>query len=267
MKRGFTLVELSIVLVIIGLLIGGILVAQSMISTSKLTATVAQLQQFDAGMENFKTKYGGLPGDAKVYGGDGDGIIDSGLYPNPSNFVAVFVCEIANFWNNLNPEEYPGVSTCPNIVQAYTTGPNKNVPLAKFGKTNSFYSVSYLCAIGSELAETADARKGNYYFLMDSTQAQTIDQTFYRFFTTTSANSAAKPSELLALDAKIDDKAADTGNVLSGRIGSRSGDSWGGIEPLPASGTCSLGANYLVANQSYECTPLIRIGAMAGDLQ
>lgn len=36
MKRGFTLVELSIVLVIIGLLVGGILAAQSMISTAKL---------------------------------------------------------------------------------------------------------------------------------------------------------------------------------------------------------------------------------------
>lgn len=55
-KKGFTLVELAIVLVIIGLLIGGILVAQSMIGTSKITAAISQIQQFDAGVESFKTK-------------------------------------------------------------------------------------------------------------------------------------------------------------------------------------------------------------------
>jgi prepilin-type N-terminal cleavage/methylation domain-containing protein len=36
MQKGFTLVELSIVLVIVGLLTGGILVAQSMVSTAKV---------------------------------------------------------------------------------------------------------------------------------------------------------------------------------------------------------------------------------------
>ena len=76
MKKGFTLVELSIVLVIIGLLIGGILVAQSMIGASKIVAVAAQIQQFDAGVMSFKTKYNALPSDAKGFGGDADGIID-----------------------------------------------------------------------------------------------------------------------------------------------------------------------------------------------
>ena len=53
MKKGFTLVELSIVLVIIGLLIGGILVAQSMIHTAKIQNTVRLIQQMDTAVSNF----------------------------------------------------------------------------------------------------------------------------------------------------------------------------------------------------------------------
>src|SRR5476649_103906 len=75
MKRGFTLVELSIVLVIIGLLIGGILVAQSMTETARIVAVAAQIQQFDAGVESFKAKYNALPGDAQQFGGNGDGLV------------------------------------------------------------------------------------------------------------------------------------------------------------------------------------------------
>ena len=46
-KSGFTLVELSIVLVIIGLLIGGILVGQSLIESAKMNSFVRQVQQID----------------------------------------------------------------------------------------------------------------------------------------------------------------------------------------------------------------------------
>ena len=56
-KRGFTLVELSIVLVIIGLLIGGILVAQSMISTSKVLRFASDLGRYEVAINNFKQAY------------------------------------------------------------------------------------------------------------------------------------------------------------------------------------------------------------------
>ncbi|PIR34376.1 MAG: hypothetical protein COV36_01045 [Alphaproteobacteria bacterium CG11_big_fil_rev_8_21_14_0_20_44_7] len=63
MKRGFTLVELSIVLVIIGLLIGGVLVAQSLIETAKAQKTINLLQQVHWMAYDFKQKFRYYPGD------------------------------------------------------------------------------------------------------------------------------------------------------------------------------------------------------------
>jgi prepilin-type N-terminal cleavage/methylation domain-containing protein len=67
-KKGFTLVELSIVLVIIGLLIGGILVGQSLIESAKIKAVIKQISQYDIAMSTFITKYNQLPGDATIFG-------------------------------------------------------------------------------------------------------------------------------------------------------------------------------------------------------
>lgn len=61
---GFTLVELSIVLVIIGLLIGGVLVAQTMIENARMKDMVKKVQQLDIMAANFKSAYGSLPGDS-----------------------------------------------------------------------------------------------------------------------------------------------------------------------------------------------------------
>ncbi len=64
-QQGFTLVELAIVLVIIGLLIGGILKGQQLMQNSRVTATVSQIKGIEAATTNFRDVYGGLPGDLK----------------------------------------------------------------------------------------------------------------------------------------------------------------------------------------------------------
>ncbi len=103
-RKGFTLVEIAIVLVIIGLLTGGILIGQSMIESSRINSQVKQFQQFDIAVSNFREQFGGLPGDINTVTngapGNNNGIIDSGAsYGFPVYWVAQ---EWANVWYQLS---------------------------------------------------------------------------------------------------------------------------------------------------------------------
>src|SRR4051812_21475415 len=62
-RRGFTLLELSIVLVVIAMLVGGVLVGQSMIHSAELRSVTADINRFSAAAIAFKDKYHYLPGD------------------------------------------------------------------------------------------------------------------------------------------------------------------------------------------------------------
>lgn len=63
MRRGFSLVELSIVLVILGLLTGGILAGQSLIRAAELRAAVTEYHRYATAVMSFRQKYFMLPGD------------------------------------------------------------------------------------------------------------------------------------------------------------------------------------------------------------
>lgn len=62
-QEGFTLVEISIVMIIIGLLIGGTFGGMKLIENMQVNKTVQDLKSFDAGGLTFKDIYGRLPGD------------------------------------------------------------------------------------------------------------------------------------------------------------------------------------------------------------
>lgn len=86
---GFTLIELAIVLVIIGLLLGGVLKGQELIESARVRNIISQLDSIKAACYAFQDKYRALPGDypgalahanlADIanpqVGGNGDGVI------------------------------------------------------------------------------------------------------------------------------------------------------------------------------------------------
>jgi prepilin-type N-terminal cleavage/methylation domain-containing protein len=63
MQKGFTLVEIAIVLVIIGLLLGGILKGQEMITQAKIKNIVADFSGISAAYYGYQDRYRAIPGD------------------------------------------------------------------------------------------------------------------------------------------------------------------------------------------------------------
>jgi prepilin-type N-terminal cleavage/methylation domain-containing protein len=62
-QRGFTLVEIAIVLVIIGLLLGGVLKGQGLIDSAKVKNIIQQSNSLSAAVNAYQDKFRALPGD------------------------------------------------------------------------------------------------------------------------------------------------------------------------------------------------------------
>lgn len=62
-KHAFSLVELSVVLAVTGLLIGSVISARTIMYASDLRSVSAQRQAFQIAFVHFREKYGSLPGD------------------------------------------------------------------------------------------------------------------------------------------------------------------------------------------------------------
>lgn len=62
-RAGFTLIEMSIVLVLLGLLAGGVLAGQTLLKSYRLKGVLEEKEQYVAAVNLFSQKYNAFPGD------------------------------------------------------------------------------------------------------------------------------------------------------------------------------------------------------------
>lgn len=83
-NAGFSLVELAIVLVVIGLILGGVLKGRELIESARLKSVLTQLNEYRVAAGTFMDMFDALPGDfaeareyisSNLINGDGDGVI------------------------------------------------------------------------------------------------------------------------------------------------------------------------------------------------
>jgi len=204
-QRGFTLIEIAIVLVIIGLLLGGVLKGQELINTARVRALNNTVDGITAAWFSFQDRYRAFPGDylnakstvnlpGAPSGGDGGGLV--GL----DAVAAVDNTELANVWVHLEAAGYvvggfDGVDTAihkANFACAVTTCPDNG-----FG-TGMVLAYGTLNQDGAVDAHELNSGRGI-------------------------------PVEVLAeLDRKVDDGAATTGTMQVGNDGATGAAGWAG---------------------------------------
>ena len=111
-QAGFTLVEIAIVLVIIGLLLVGVLQGQEMIENTKVKTLVSDMKSIQAAYNGYIDRYKALPGDesaavmtARGWAGTGGAVaVANGLLvavPGAATFALAAASEHEGFWRAL----------------------------------------------------------------------------------------------------------------------------------------------------------------------
>jgi prepilin-type N-terminal cleavage/methylation domain-containing protein len=198
-NHGFSLVELSIVLVILGLLTGGILTGQSLIRASELRAVTTEYQRFMAASQTFRDKYFAIPGDmtnATSFGtgwigvGDGDGQVET-TGTATSN-------EISLFWIHLSQAGLIEGSYTNVANTTFTIGTNN--PRSKLSQSG--WNVLTLGNVAITSTTYYPANYGNAFFFGTGTTVGT-------------PGGALKSEEAWNIDTKMDDGRPDAGGVLT----------------------------------------------------
>jgi len=255
---GFTLIEMTMVLVVTAILFGTIFVGQELIESSKIRSTISQVQAYKAAADTFYNKYGGLPGDllattaaqfnfttrtGAAQNGDGNGHIE-----NCGNAVDQDGgCETALVWSDL--------SMAGLIPGSYTTAtdatlPNLTIktiplyyPLAKIGNTNVIILTYVLPPHGSTLPI------GNAFVIVGLQSTNAIG--LYSGLTPD-----LTPYEAYSIDYKMDDGMPNAGDVQYVSASPTSLYTQAGAPCIQGAGSSAIYNTMTTANASTEACGL-----------
>lgn len=143
-KQAFSLVELSIVIIIMGLLVASVTVGKDLIQAAQLKGLIAQIHGFDTQVSTFQLKYNALPGDISnankrglgSHNGDGDGAIEDGTADTTPDSIEY---EISYFWEHLNLAGFADGAYDGDVTNGKV---GETFPKAKHGGGITAYSVS-----------------------------------------------------------------------------------------------------------------------------
>jgi prepilin-type N-terminal cleavage/methylation domain-containing protein len=258
---GFTLIELSIVLVIIGLITGTILTGRDMIHAAEIRATLKQVENFDSASNTFIAKYNCLPGDC-AYANDLGFPNYLGASGNAANGdgngrISTANNESANAFSHLSGAQLLSLDNTP-AGSAPLVAPK--MPAGNDEGSTGGWSIGYIGgSIDPVGSPSLTSQPGHYYWL----------QGYFNV-----GYPVVLPIDAYALDSKIDD-----GLPLSGRMRATGHDGlgedtegnllpifnndWG--TPGAADDVCETNAmpsQYNVLNISYhtlaQCTVVIK---------
>jgi prepilin-type N-terminal cleavage/methylation domain-containing protein len=252
LKAGFTLIELSIVLVIIGLITGGILAGRDLIKAAEIRSQISQIEKYNAAVRTFQLKYDGIPGDllytkAQAFGlytityapyigyagyGNGDGLIRSGEGATnnlTANYTAL-LGEPLMFWRQLSDANLIDGSYGKNLniaAESTTTSSSDYLPLAKIGKGATI-----------EINSLSDMQ--NYFLLTKRSLAPF-------------ASNPLTASEAYSIDQKIDDGLPATGGIIAidGTGNLDSGTTWTTVSAVSG---CVASSAYAVTQTTQSCS-------------
>jgi prepilin-type N-terminal cleavage/methylation domain-containing protein len=221
-QRGaFTLIELSIVLVIIALLVGGVLGAKSMFDNAEERTILTEADHYTTAFKEFSDKYQAIPGDMNnatsvwpaddscptttsntdtkinTCNGDGNGTIGNWL-----NEVTSVDYELFRAWQQLSNSQiiegaFTGVSGPNSATQAVA---GLNVPLSKTGKA------------GWTLLHMVSSTDNDYFYAAAPVASHVL---IYGGQNTTSYSESTilTPLQARNIDAKTDDGMPFTGKI------------------------------------------------------
>jgi prepilin-type N-terminal cleavage/methylation domain-containing protein len=213
-QRGFTLIEMSIVLIIIGLIIGGILKGQELIESARQKNVISQVDQIRAGVNTFFDNYKALPGDynqatARIHASLGDGNNDGtvgGLATNVTGLIAVngmtASAENREFFNHLVGANLLGGASLVPPTTALTAFAGNGVlsPLPGSAYPRSGLTVAYGIHEG---AATDGSPKQTAWLRMHTWVAGAV----------TGSQAAISPQRAFQMDSKYDDTLPYAGKI------------------------------------------------------